>query len=362
MPCFPLRLSLAIGCCGALLAEAQTGARPSPSPTIAHTPTPAAQSALDGAEVEQALAIIQRRYLDPRQVTGPELNRATLDGLLMRLKGGVILVSSPTPSPTPAPFYREILDGHIGYLRPSDLSQSQLQELDTTLRSFAGKNVDAIILDLRATPQSSDYAMAAEFASRFVAKGKPLFSLARPASTPAREFSSKQDPLYSGLTIVLVDKETSGAAEVLAGAIRLQHRAIAIGETTAGGGIEYAEETLRSGKLLRIAVAEAILPDQRPCFPKGLEPDLEIAFPADQKRQIFQESLTKGMAAYIFESDHPHLNEAALLAGTNPELDAIPARRSRPGEKPPLHDPVVQRAVDMVTSIGVYEKQPGRPP
>jgi hypothetical protein len=68
------------------------------------------------------------------------------------------------------------------------------------------------------------------------------------------------------------------------------------------------------------------------------------------------------MATFIFESDRPHLNEAALLAGTNPELDATPPRHPRPGEKPSQHDPVVQRAVDLVTSIGVYEKQPGRPP
>ena len=70
------------------------------------------------------------------------------------------------------------------------------------------------------------------------------------------------------------------------------------------------------------------------------------------------------MAPFVFETDRPHLNEAALLAGTNPEIEAIQAaqqRRAR-GEKPPLHDPVAQRAVDVITSIGVYEKQPGRTP
>ncbi len=84
-----------------------------------------------------------------------------------------------------------------------------------------------------------------------------------------------------------------------------------------------------------------------------------------EKRQIFQESLTKGMASFVFEAERPHLNEAALLAGTNPEIEAAQAaqqRRTRGGEGPALHDPVLQRAVDVVTSIGVYEKQPGRTP
>ena len=47
------------------------------------------------------------------------------------------------------------------------------------------------------------------------------------------------------------------------------------------------------------------------------------------------------------------MNEAALLAGTNPEVEAAEAaqqRRGRAPEKPPAHDPVLQRALDVVTS------------
>src|SRR5262249_33336870 len=248
------------------------------------------------------------------------------------------------------PFYREILDGHIGYLRPGDLSRAQIQELDSTLRGFAGKKADAIILDLRGALESNDYAAATEFASRFVPKDKLLFSLSGPGSNPAREFISKQEPLYSGLMVILVDHETAGATEALAGAIRFYDRTIIIGETTAGRALDYADEPLRGGKILRVAVAEVILPDQRARFLKGLAPDLAIAFSSDQKHDIFQQSLTKGMASFVFEADRPHLNEAALLAGTNPEVDPTQSRHSRPGETLSLHDPVLQRAVDLVTS------------
>jgi hypothetical protein len=71
------------------------------------------------------------------------------------------------------------------------------------------------------------------------------------------------------------------------------------------------------------------------------------------------------MAFFVFETDRPHLNEAALLAGTNPEIDAAQAaqqRRGQNGDPPALHDAALQRAVDVVTSIAVYEKQPGSPP
>ena len=120
-----------------------------------------------------------------------------------------------------------------------------------------------------------------------------------------------------------------------------------------------------SGKILRVAVAKAILPDQRACFPEGIKPDLPVTMSRETKRQIFQQSLTSGIASFVFESDRPHLNEAALLAGTNPEIEVAQAaqeRRARGGEKPVWHDAPLQRAVDLITSIDVYQKQPGRSP
>jgi hypothetical protein len=164
------------------------------------------------------------------------------------------------------------------------------------------------------------------------------------------------------LIVLLVDGETAGATEVLAGVLRHYDKAIIIGQPTAGCAVDYSDLPLPGGSVLRIAVAEAILPDQRLHFPEGIEPDLAVALSAEEKHGIFQESLTKGMAPFVFEADRPHLNEAALLAGTNPEIEAGQQRRSRTAEKPPPHDSVLQRAVDLVTSIGVYEKQPERSP
>jgi hypothetical protein len=54
------------------------------------------------------------------------------------------------------------------------------------------------------------------------------------------------------------------------------------------------------------------------------------------------------------------MNEAALVAGTNPELDAIQATQKAKGEKPKaaLRDAVLQRAVDFITTIAIYERKP----
>ena len=86
---------------------------------------------------------------------------------------------------------------------------------------------------------------------------------------------------------------------------------------------------------------------------------MPVEMSAAEKRQAFEQSLKNGMAALVFEKDRPHFNEAALLNGTNPEIDvtAVPERSFGSPAKANLHDPVVQRAVDLVTSLAVFQKR-----
>jgi Peptidase family S41 len=366
--------SLTILLCIARFAETQSAppAAASPSASIAARVSPPESTAppidaLDAADLQQALALIRNNYVARDLLSDTEMNRAALAGLLGRLGRSVLLLPARggEPASSPPPFYREIIDGHIGYLRPGALSKSDLQETDATLQNFAGKKVDAIILDLRGTTETNDYAVAAEFAKRFVPKEKPLFTLRGPMAKQERVFTSNQEPAYNGFIILLVDGETAGAPEALAGALRFYDKAIVIGETTAGRAVQYSDLPLPSGKILRVAVAAIVLPNQRACFPEGIRPDLPVMMSREAKRQIFQQSLTNGIAPFVFESDRPHLNEAALLAGTNPEIEAAQAaqqRHARGGVQPVLHDAALQRAVDLISSIDVYQKQPGRAP
>ena len=76
------------------------------------------------------------------------------------------------------------------------------------------------------------------------------------------------------------------------------------------------------------------------------------------KREIFQSSYEKGMIPLVVQSSG-HLNEAALISGKNPELEAMEAaqKRGRNLEKTTVHDPVLQRALDLVTSLGIFQKR-----
>jgi hypothetical protein len=325
---------------------------PSPSPT-----TEQLINSLTPADLQAAIALFKSNFTSPDAITDAELNRALLQGLLVRYSRGLALLPGSESGPVAAPFYGEIFEGHIGYLRFGGLNSANLKAMDKQLEEFASKKIDALIVDLRAS-EGSDFAVAAEFAKRLCPKGKLLFTLRKPAARQDRAFNSDRDATLRALTTVLADSDTAGAAEAVAATLRMYDKALIIGQTTAGRAVEYSDLPLPSGKVLRVATAQAVLPDGQSLFPDGLKPDLPVEMSAAEKRQIFQLSAEKGMAPFVYETERPHLNEAALIAGTNPELESADAqRRSRAREKQPARDPVLQRALDVVASLEIYQKR-----
>jgi C-terminal processing protease CtpA/Prc len=364
------RLALLIAgfCCWNALAplRAQAPAKSSPSPTTAPEPsaTPSTRAlidSMDSVDLKEAIQLLKNNYIKPEALSETELSRAAFEGILSRLGRGVVLLSSANaePSEPAAPFYVEILDGHIGYLRLGVLNKPNLEALDSNLQNLAAKKADAVVLDFRASPATNDFPVAAEFAKRFCPKDKPLFTLRKTTARQEKTFTSERDPAYQGLIIILTDGDTAGAAEAVAGVIHLYDKAVIIGQPTAGRAVEYSDLKLPSGKVLRVAVGEAVLPEGRPLFPGGLKPDVPVEMPATDKREVFQASREKGMTPFVAESSRPHLNEAALISGRNPELEAMEAaqRKKTAPEKSGVRDLVLQRALDLVTSIGIFEKK-----
>src|SRR5438067_496041 len=189
-------------------------------------------------------------------------------------------------------------------------------------------------------------------------KSKALFSLRKPAARQDRSFNSDRDPAFQGLIVALIDSDTAGSAEAVAADLRFYDKALLVGQASAGRAVEYSDLPLPSGKILRVASAEAVMADGQSLFPGGVKPDLPVEMSVADKRQIFRLSGEKGMTPFVYETERPHLIEAALIAGTNPELDISDAqRRSRAREKQPARDSVLQRALDVVTSLEIYQKR-----
>lgn len=317
-----------------------------------------AADSLTEEELRQVIDLLRANYIQPGTLSEEGVARAGLQGLLDRLGSGARIYGSVAVTPdAPSPLRSEVLEGSVGYLRFGSLSD--LGALDSALEQFALKPPTSLVLDLRATPHSTDFELAAEVCRRFAPKGRILFSVKRPKINDEEILTSREDPRWRGQIVVLVDADTAGAAEVVAAVLRTHLRAYIIGQQTRGEAAQFEDLPLPSGKVLRVAVGEVTLPDNSPVFPGGLRPDLLVPVPQEKTDRILALALTSGVAQLANDKERPRMNEAALVAGTNPELDAA-QERQKLKEKggapaPELKDETLQRALDYITTVRIYE-------
>jgi hypothetical protein len=314
---------------------------------------------LDDAQIQKAIDTLQSNYLSSEAMDAPSRQRALLEGLIHRLSPGIEVIDNQGDASAASdlyPFLAEILDERIGYIRLGALDASALTQMDAALGNFAGKSIGSLILDIRAIPAGSEFDIAAEFARRFCPKGKILFTIQKPNAKQERILTADKDPLFSGILIVLTDADTAGAAEALAATLRKNAGAMIVGMPTAGVAVEFAEFPLGAGKMLRVAVSQVLLPESGALFPLGIKPDLTVSMPTETQAKIFDLSREKGVSNFVFDIERPRMNEAALVANTNPEITG----ESDTPSQMDLRDRVLQRAVDMVTAIGFFKNKAQR--
>src|SRR3954464_4410051 len=104
-----------------------TAKPPTPTPSAsaapaAPSPTPSTEqliNSLSPADLQAAISLLKANFAKPDAINETDLNRATFQGLMVRLGHGLmVFAEKPGAAIEPAaPFFAEILENHIGYLR-----------------------------------------------------------------------------------------------------------------------------------------------------------------------------------------------------------------------------------------------------
>ena len=309
---------------------------------------------LDDAQVQKALEAVRGNFLSAEQIDKVS-QRALLLGLIETFGPGVSLVEAEKEATAPRkifPFLAEILDGRAGYIRPGTLDSAALSQMDSALGNFREKSIGAVILDLRGMPVESAFEGCAEFAKRFCPKGAVLFTIQKPNAKQERIVTNDRVPGFEGVLVVLVDADTEGAGEALAATLRENAKAMVVGDQTAGGAAEFAELPIGGGRSVRVAVSQVLMPKSGALFPEGVKPDIAVRLARESRDVIFEKSREEGVGRFAFDVEPPRMNEAALVAKTNPEIAEDRSSKSEPS----LRDTVLQRALDLVTAIGFFKK------
>ena len=176
------------------------------------------------------------------------------------------------------------------------------------------------------------------------------------AGSPKFTYTADSDPAFTGILVVIVDEETAEAPEAVAASLQKCAKALVVGDKTAGRAFEYRDFPLGAA-VLRVAVAQVMLPDGKKPEENGLLPDISVGLGAASKQEVMRRIGTKGISSVIQEYDRPHLTEATLVSGSNPDVDEAEAEQSGKTQDTGMIDRQLQRALDLVTSISIFQQK-----
>ena len=311
---------------------------------------------LDQDNLQEAIRILLKSYIKRDNLNSLELNRAALQGLLERSGIGVTLVDRSSENGdhhTPQKLVAESITKEIAYIRPGSLSSDEVGSIGPKLEGFRKAGAETLILDLRVPAETATFQNAARLLNHFSPPNELLFKIQKPGEQRPSLFQSRPATSWDGDLVLLIDHQTPPAAEAVAQVLKRLRNPIIVGTTTPGETVEYNRVIIGDQAYLRFAVAEVVFGEGESIFREGVSPDLEAKLEAADKAYIFDASEESGMKPFIFSKKQPRHNEAALVAGTNPELDyaiAKSAGRDTGYDTVPIHDRVVQAALDYLVT------------
>jgi carboxyl-terminal processing protease len=176
---------------------------------------------------------------------------------------------------------RELADGTVGYVSLSGFSGAGAKELKDAVQAHLDSGITNIVLDLRGNP-GGFLLDALDVASQFIADG-PIYwqedqdgNQTQADATPG---GIATDP--SIRVVLLIDRGSASASEIVAGALQDRGRATLVGETSFGKGTVQEWLELDDVGGVKLTVSKWLTPNKRWIHRVGITPDIAVTIPAD---------------------------------------------------------------------------------
>ncbi len=176
-------------------------------------------------------------------------------------------------------YYEQKFD-NIAYLQIASFTEDTAEEFNKEITKIIADNNKGIILDLRNNP-GGFLNLAIEIASRFVSR-ENIVVQEKHRSGRIEKFKAIGGNVFSETPVViLINKGSASASEILAGALRDINGSKLIGEQSFGKGSVQQLEEFSDGSNLKVTVAKWLTPSGLSISNKGLEVDVEVKLSED---------------------------------------------------------------------------------
>jgi len=151
----------------------------------------------------------------------------------------------------------------IAYLSISTFESENIsQDMENVLQTLGESSINGLVIDLRGNPGGL-LNEAVSVAGHFLRNGQTVVSH-RGRAEEEQVFRAKAKPLGQNYPIVvLVDRRSASASEIVSGALQDHDRAWLIGEATFGKGLVQGQFPLSEGAALLLTIAHYYTPSGR---------------------------------------------------------------------------------------------------
>ena len=156
-----------------------------------------------------------------------------------------------------------MIDATTGYILMQDFGENTEREVRDALRALTAKGMKRLVFDLRGNP-GGPLDQAIKVSNLFLPRGKMIVYTRGRISNSDQDYRGTEDGQYQEMPmVVLVNRSSANAAEIVAGALQDHDRAYIVGETTFGKALVQSVYRISGGAGLALTTAHYFTPSGR---------------------------------------------------------------------------------------------------
>ena len=192
----------------------------------------------------------------------------------------------------------KLIDNEIGYLRLRAFNENSSNQLKGEISKLEKNNkLVGYILDLRNNPGGL-LSQAVRISDFFLDDGEIVSTRGRKSRENRKFFAKKGDRIKGKPLIVLINNGSASAAEIVAGALQDQKRAVLLGEATYGKGSVQSIIPLRNKGAIRLTISKYYLPSGKSISEVGVAPDIRVEEEDEEDEEFSINTITDNQLNY----------------------------------------------------------------
>jgi len=262
--------------------------------------------------------------------------------------------------------YPQILEDHIAYIRLAEFREDSGRDFAAALKTLREDEADSLIIDLRNNPGGL-LSVALDITEMFLPKGTLLLSTRgrRPAQdTETFSRGADEDKILDWPIVVMINEGSASGSEILAGALKDNHRAVTLGTQSFGKGSVQSVLPLPDGSGLRLTTSKYFTPSGISIHGTGITPDIVVkrVYYQDSQYEEREKRLEKLFDKVEKNSNGDSPDEPEDAAGDDEgddeEEDSAVETEEEIHERL-LNDNQIQSAINVIKGIRVYGNTEG---